>query len=532
MSEIVFSASRNIPEAAPDPQLLEVSAALVDLSFSLNGDGGVDDENAITQTLNAVDIWGRLEEHASNIAGVRDVIGSLEAMEDVAGGEESWTIKVLQQTDNRRLDATLRKLLRADDSALLATFERAVGQEPLSMTQEMPLITFIDRIVRAKYGHMWEWGARTDKESLPPFLQRLTERPYFARVCLEAARNQLETRSLDEQIKLRTARDAERSILKSLGLNEQYSREYRLAIEARTMKQVGDFGQVRRMTDGGGIESEKWYTAMRWYLDAFNYLGAKRVKTLHDDWGIINLDRYGPLQLERMCRLSEGDPVLLEKLLNNDVTMVATDRFGDQLDTGAEDIAAFEDNEDTTLFTEIGHPVGVYRPFVTLTNRFGVKPSTIIISNHGVEGSCYFGIGEKRAGLGFFFDFGVTNFEDPADRWDTDTFFDVYDTNVRQFFHDFMMPSRATGLRRVLLLACHQAQNISERSISNVEALAGIADPADNVVVVGSQHMIGWRHGERELWEYPFDRPAFLLAFRRLSAAAMSSTVEQLRRAA
>ena len=503
-------------------------------------------DRTIRRTLNETSVWDLLNQYAGDRAGISRIVGALDYLDEQLGGEDNWGLKVLTGVKNDTFTKTLQLLFDDEHPSLYAIFDRAVGEEPLSRTQEASLMFFIEGIAHPTFEYMSDWPTPFSKE-LPPFLQRFVERPYFARVCLDSTYARIkESEAQSQYMSLGLAREAECSLLLDvLGIDEKRCEEYRLAIAPRTVIPRKAEGEENTEADEapapsrppGSLNSELWYATMRTYIEYYQALGAERVETLRSDWGIINLDRYGFAQLERMCRLSESiapdgtvlDPEFLEQLRSTDVTIVVSNVLGDYNNSATADIRSQEvlredDENQSVLFFEVREPWGVYAPFVRLARRFGIKASTIAVSTHGNTGS--FNFGEMEHYSRTRFDIGVTDAE-PDERYDMDGFFDVRDTQAARFFSDYMVPSRVTGLRHVLLLACKQALRLVTSRLSHVEALASLARPEDAVAVSGSALEPDVDRATDQLLEHTRGglRQAQLLTYQRLSETVMRVTL-------
>ncbi|HSX36143.1 MAG TPA: hypothetical protein VLH84_04390 [Patescibacteria group bacterium] len=504
-----------VPLGPACPELVEAAGAIHDLALSTLV-GEVPDPDAAARKLFAnTDVWGLLDHHGHNAAGVAEVVGALDSLDTATGDENSWALRVLQGANNSGLTSSLRRLIHHGDPALLSILDRAVSVEPGSLTSEGPLMRWIQDLTTSRYGTIVAWRDPKVYAGLPAFLQRLVDRPYAVRVALEGEQAHLgrtyfkDDPAADARIKFRTAHAAQDDIFRDfLGMDDWQIAEMGVAFSQRTLITDGQ-GNTLSFDRGGGIDPDKWFTAMRRYAENYNYLGAERVRMLRHDWGIVNLDRYAPFQLERMCRLSEGDPELLELLRNNDVSVLLTDAFGDFNNAAAADIEALESGHDNLLFTEITHPIRLYRTFVMLKRRFGITASNIIASTHGLPTYMMFG-SQGNETVGSYFGVGVTDDKDPSHRYVGEVFFDIRDINLARFWHEYTSPSRADGLRHVLLLACYQKRRGSDTHLSTQRALAASANLEDRLQVTAAYGTLYWEEGRNELMEGPHAMPAIL----------------------
>ena len=120
----------------------------------------------------------------------------------------------------------------------------------------------------------------------------------------------------------------------------------------------------------------------------------ERCAALFHSFGIVNFDRYSESQLDTMYKLTQGDPAVGQQLQGTKVTLGVIDALADHngaMDSKPRQIAeAFGD--DNVLFAEASSPMGYYRSLLTL-NRLGIKPSSLVITAHGMPGSFSLGSG-------------------------------------------------------------------------------------------------------------------------------------------
>ena len=512
-------------DLAPQVNLVLLATEIDNLSSDIRtGYAGPDPDTAVRQALNATDTWEKLEAAGDDVFGIESVLEALNRLDATVGDEESWAVRVVDGVKSGDFRRSLRLLAAQRSPAIFSILERAVDAEPTSLSAEWPTMRLVEDVMFARAGYLSHWPDNNRRRPLPDFMQRLMERPYFARACLDSEHLRLEKTS-DIRVGLRIARDAEYAILENvLGLDDDQSAEYRLALSPRTMKRT-EFGEVIKLEEGGALDRDAWHTAMKWYIDNFNFLGSQRVRLLRNDWGIVNLDRYAPGQLQRMARLSEGDRELIEHLKNNDVTLMLTDRFGDPGEISADHIEAEETLDETLLFSEVGNVWGVYHPFVKLARRYGIKVSTAIASAHGGAGYFGFGLFGKANAYGEAFDIGITNDPDPESRYTSDLFFDLRDTSLAHFLHEYMVPSRLTGERTIRLLSCGQAKRPDKIRLSTAEALTWLTNVGDNVVVVAAEGLLTWNAAAGRYWEFKSNELARLHTFRKISQTTVRLTI-------
>ncbi len=489
------------------PELVAVASSITEAIHTLQGSDSAAADDGVRRVFQETNIWGALETHADDVPGIAGVMDALDSLELATGGEDSWAISVLRRVDNPELGNSLRELMLDRHPSLDTILERAIDHEPLSMTAEAPLVTFVESIVRPRYGSMVNWAS---SPSTPPYLKRIAERPYYARLCLESEIRRISAYPEHlADLQCMAADSAREHILDVMGVNSDIARAYGISLAERTLK-FNDNGTIS-FAKGGGLDIGAWRDAMLSYMKMHSELGADRVTTLYHDWGIINLDRYTPAQLLRMCRLSESiapdgtilDREFLETLQNSDVTFMESVQFGDFSNASTDHIAYEEafDEDAIVLFTEIGLPVQLYRRPIELTQRFNIKPSRIAVSSHGHANRLVFDT-QSTDLYGGSFRIGTRDADIlSGGSSDPDRFFNIQDTKLARFFHDYMSPGRRTGRREVMLYGCYQAVRFIGNA-SNIETIAGVANIEDDVTVSGVTLMSAIDSETGELWEY------------------------------
>jgi hypothetical protein len=521
MSERAFNTVVQSHPLEEQPATLEMEALSVAIEqFNTELTADFNDNQidcAVTRFLNDVQIWDVLADNAANTAGMRQVVHAMNILETATGNNGSYFLKVAGQVDTPVLAKTLGELFGHDDADLHQVLERAVDVEPSSYSAEKDFIQLVATIVHPTHSTMLHWDDYDPKyPTLPAFMDRLRKRPYFARICLEdelARIQELETETARKQI--RYTRDVEIGLLEDiLGLSEAQSREYRFAIEARTIgvPEGGMYG------DDPELDLEAWETAIRRYVDHVEHFGLERIKQLRDDWGIINLDRYTRRQLDRMCRLSDGDPVLLAKLQNGDVTLVSSDAFGDPENAMAADVERLETDDDLTLYSEIISPHSMYSPLVRLATKYGVKPSTWAVSTHGNIGYMGFGRGARKHNFHVVPDASIWGKEKAVQVFGIDS------SQVARLLRNYMQPHSETGERSVVFLCCKQAVPDSEET-STALTVACVTEPEDRVVVTAWEQDLAWGgENTRQLWDELDDVPAVATIHRKVADGVVETT--------
>ncbi|HEV7455074.1 MAG TPA: hypothetical protein VGO07_07495 [Candidatus Saccharimonadales bacterium] len=498
-------------QCSPADLLCEQVDAFVE-TFPFPGKNASHRENAITKLFHDVDVWGTVAAQAAeqNVTGMSQILGAINRLEVAAGGESwfAWAIEVAEPP----VQYALEKLFKKGDRALNALLERAVSDDASSLEDESDTLRTVEQITGLQYGRMAEWKKY---HQLPAFMQRLTKRPYFSEACIQSELANIEQES-DDYTRETLAADATAMILQeALGVKWWIADEFKYALAQRSVY-FDEHGSRIPFTKGGGVNLEAWSTAIRKYIEHHETLGADRIYNLHDKLGIVNLDRYSPAQLERMCRFAEKDSALLSKLRNSDVTHVVTPKFGDQNNATAHDIETFENDDETVIFSEV-EPEGLVRTIVTPNQVYGIKPCTLVVAVHGNMG--WFSVDGRRPASKL--DIGLDEWGDEV-IYDND-FIDLRNLSIGPLLVRSMQPSLATGERSVILSSCFQAVRGKRTRQSVIEAIARQTEPADRIVVSGSDKELDIRRvdGRIRFWNGLENRQATVHSYRRLSHHAV-----------
>jgi hypothetical protein len=215
-----------------------------------------------------------------------------------------------------------------DDVAISSLLDRAVSTEASSLDEEVSLMQAAEQIGAVRHGHMLYW--RTPSENRPVWLTRLASRPYFAEACITAEASQLadmyDTPATDEvpahgrMKQYKRMMDATVDVLLGVeGVPEALAASLATTIADRVCAH-GDNYQMIPFSKGGEVLLDVWQDTVQRYIDRYREIGPERAGMLYEAFGILNLQRYSSDQLDRMCRLAERDPLILEKLRENDFT--------------------------------------------------------------------------------------------------------------------------------------------------------------------------------------------------------------------
>ena len=425
---------------------------------------------------------------------VSQLLHSLNRLEEATG--TSWFVYALNPAEESTAK-TLHELYTIEDPALDALLDRAVGDEPLEDEDEVDLMLTIEGIV-GDGTHLSDW-MRGGKPvaSLPWYLQRLTERPQYLAACVRShawSIEQLQGSIVTRDLATNYAAESQETLLANvLGISEDLNFDFEISLGQRSLRRGPQYKRIP-VRQGGGIDVPYWSEAMSQFMHNVSHLGPERAELLYETCGIINFDRYTTAQLDRMCRLLDGDPELLEKLRSNDVTVVISDALYDYNGAMNGYINAVQDSE-TTLFFEVREdPREVLRPLMMLKHRFGVQASSLMFASHGQTGwlgfaACarrfYLGVPDKKKLFGYM----------GGD-------YDVRSLNIGAILRACMKPSAKTGLRHVLLAGCYMAARHAGTNQSLIEVLALLTEPEDNILVSGGNHETAFWRSEAgmEIW--------------------------------
>ncbi|HSX06751.1 MAG TPA: hypothetical protein VLG92_03460 [Candidatus Saccharimonadia bacterium] len=124
-------------------------------------------------------------------------------------------------------------------------------------------------------------------------------------------------------------------------------------------------------------------------------LGLTAVQQLHRHAGIINFDYYTAEQLEVMNKTIEYDGQTLEHLREGDLTVVFVDALGDHNGALSTVSSIYGKPSGRTLFFEIHSPED-YDKYKAFLRTRDLKPSTIVLANHGSPGYLAIGNGQRK----------------------------------------------------------------------------------------------------------------------------------------
>lgn len=136
------------------------------------------------------------------------------------------------------------------------------------------------------------------------------------------------------------------------------------------------FSASRRAEDGSVVDM----------LKKFDYFGADRIRRISQFAGIVGIDAYSVEQLERMDAFAADPKGFAEKLKNHDVSVMMVNRVGDHNGVMTRAASEFDDaGKDRMLFFEIASAADILKA-MALLNKYGIKPSTLILSAHSSPG--------------------------------------------------------------------------------------------------------------------------------------------------
>lgn len=212
-------------------------------------------------------------------------------------------------------------------------------------------------------------------------------------------------------------------------------------------------------------------------IDVLDAVGADALNRLHDEVGLVNLDRYLPQDINNLRRLIDGDVKFIEHLQAGDVMISAIDTYGDH--NGAFDTAydQVRRRSDRSLMFEIGRSSDLYRHMILL-QKAGVKPSTIVVGGHGLPGATHFGMSGAHNNFAYIVDESIRRGERDVD---------ISRANLGRILGDeFMQPSRGIddpegriGEVTVIISSCSSDVEYSQSIPSTAEVVALTATQPD-----------------------------------------------------
>ncbi len=213
-------------------------------------------------------------------------------------------------------------------------------------------------------------------------------------------------------------------------------------------------------------------------IEAFDYFGAERLKSISQATGIYGLEAYSIPQLERMERFVVEPDELAKELADRDVTVVLNNRVGDHNGAISNTSELFED-DNNTLFFEINTMGDIYRK-MSLVHKAGIRPSSLVLAAHSNKGQ--FMVSDDRdpsmrrrdiatiAGKKLV-EFTTSNKELlPGDR----AYAMEGMKGMARLIDDYMQPSRGidddesnTGRKKIIFQACNMATETERRELDN-----------------------------------------------------------------
>jgi hypothetical protein len=474
-------------------------------------------EDATAMLLSELDIWGSFRRCGEDrdLEGTSQLLNSLDYLEDILG--ESWLTWAIQ-LDDTAVMANLQQLSIDDNPALHSILDRFVGQESLENDEaELQRMLVVEEILCGD-GHLSEWmDGGTPVGSLPGYIHRLAARPQFAAACIRSngwSMEQAQGRGHVDVARSMAVRGTRCLLRDVLGVDTDLAEDFEHTLRQRIRKRNREYDPLP-LSEGGGIDAEYWEETMLQFTQNVQRLGPQNTQRLYRTCGIVNFDRYTWPQLERMVALLDRDPDLLERLRSGDVTLVISDALGDYNGALNGYIDAIEDNTGMTLFFEAGDdPRDVLRPLMMLAYGLGIKPSTLVLASHGIEG--WLGFGESA------FYFGMRETFDTEERtseyadWRHGEY-DFRELNLGLILRNCMRPDSITLLRHVVVAACRQANRRASTGESVIESIAAQTDVADGVLVSGGEGTVAlWRseHGV-QVWDHEADVEDLVYSCRR-----------------
>ncbi|HSW99356.1 MAG TPA: hypothetical protein VLF71_06015 [Candidatus Saccharimonadales bacterium] len=362
------------------------------------------------------------------------------------------------------------------------TIGRAIDKNYIDGLNNAPMYQRLAKAAEVAYpqaGPITSWRKQGKVVPGPANIESLAGNVNYERACIDLTLERGKAEP-DPARRMLILRNAEKAILEDvLGMREQLSQDFRMAIDARTMKKDEEFVTLS-MDKGGGIDEKAWQDAIYDLAGKARYLGMPTLERLNDKLGLVNFDRYTLIQMERARLLFSEDPAeqkarteLIERLQHGRMRLVLTEAF-DHNDAFSTVVQSFDSEE--MIPAEFTGPAGIYRPFVVL-KRLGIKPSQFALGIHGLPGYMqggnpwnYYEIaGRRPASAKGGFDRTVVSIED---------------SQVNRIYRDFMKLDPSTGERDIFLVSCYQGKGkFWKRHDSTAEHLAAQSHPRHKVAI-------------------------------------------------
>lgn len=336
----------------------------------------------------------------------------------------------------------LGDLFAMGDPDLTSLLEKTVEIKRQHSLDVGILARVVEQAVSPTYGRMitWKRNGQIASEAYPDFMKKIIEHPRFAGLCADSELKRILAEDTGSGMQNRyRLRETEKEILQEvLGVPKDMADDYRLSLRTRTALKNENGSYMATDLRLGGVDGSEWAAILRRYGAIVSSLGLDTAVQLYRQAEIVNFDFYPFSQLALTKRVVvDRDPQTIKDLQKKDVTVSFADAFSDILNIGDS-----TPRGDTLIF-ELTRPTSLYRHFARLRGA-GIKPCTAAINSHGHTTGLAFGQGTQE----FYFTAGQS---------DEENNYSIERSSVRRLVHEYMQPSKKTGERAVLLLACLQA---------------------------------------------------------------------------
>ncbi len=177
-----------------------------------------------------------------------------------------------------------------------------------------------------------------------------------------------------------------------MGLSSTLSSEMMVAMYGRASEKAGptDDERVRSLSlDRVRYELEK-------VAKAVDQVGAEKIERLRTECGMVNVGEMSPDQLDRMVRLMDRDPLLIQELQSKEVCAILKDATSDWNGAFRGMSKEYETNQGSTLVFEVSNLKSSDRQLqdqIGLLRSLGIRPAVLVIAGHGKPGALRLGDG-------------------------------------------------------------------------------------------------------------------------------------------
>lgn len=249
--------------------------------------------------------------------------------------------------------------------------------------------------------------------------------------------------------------------LGALQLSEGLADKYWLSASSRLMKRSEDDKPVY-------LNGQKVARRLQIIRDNVNALTPEGIESLHEKFGVTNLDNYNEWELRNLKKLADGDPEYIETMKGRDVTVVFVDARGDHNGAFETEFSLYRNKPGSQIPFEVNSAGDIYRR-MALLKKYGIKPCTFVLGAHGEPGKILFG--DAVSG----FNLAATSKLAAED----DKSFSVRDLSLSHLFGpDFMQPNRGidstpdmVGRIQVIIDSCSSDAEFKKNAPTTAESV-------------------------------------------------------------